>query len=67
MFHAILSNFDFWIPTPNIKEILENTRFGLMDVWTEKIFFKFFLIQIFSRAVQAERLICSLWCLYVCM
>ena len=38
MFHAILSNFDFWTPPPppNIKEILENTRFGLTYVRTEK-------------------------------
>ena len=53
MFHAILINFDFLTPPPNIKEILENTRFGLMYVRTEKktfqIFFNsiFFLIQIF--------------------
>ena len=49
MFHAILSNFDFWTaPPPNIKEILENTRFGLTYVQTEKKFFSnFFLIQIF--------------------
>ena len=52
MFHAILINFDFLTP-PNIKEILENTRFGLTYVWTEKNFFQiffnsnFFLIQIF--------------------
>ena len=41
MFHDILSNFDFWTPPPNIKEILENTRFGLTYVRTEKkkIFF----------------------------
>ena len=57
MFHAILINFDFWTPPPppNIKEILENTRFGLTYVWTENFFFQilfiffqiFFLIQIF--------------------
>ena len=41
MFHAILSNFDFLTP-PNIKEILENTRFGLTYVRTEKIFFQIF-------------------------
>ena len=47
-------NFQIAItPNPNIKEILENTRFGLTYVWTEKkifqIFFNsnFFLIQIF--------------------
>ena len=39
MFHAILSNFDFWTP-PNIKEILENTRFGLTYVRTEKKIFQ---------------------------
>ena len=44
MFHAILSNFDFLTPPPpNTKEILENTRFGLMYVQTKKIFFQIFL------------------------
>ena len=49
MFHAILSNFDFLTPPPppNIKEILENTRFGLTYVQTKKKKFKFFLIQFF--------------------
>ena len=42
MFHAILSNFDFWTPPSNMKEILENTRFGLMYVRTEKKFFSNF-------------------------
>ena len=42
MFHAILINFDFWTPPPNIKEILENTRFGLMYVQTEKKNFQIF-------------------------
>ena len=37
MFHAILSNFDFLDPPPpHIKEILENTRFGLTYVRTVK-------------------------------
>ena len=51
MFHAILINFDFWTPPPpptqHKVEILDNTRFGLTYVRTEKIFFQIFLIQIF--------------------
>ena len=45
MFHAILINFDFLTPPPNIKEILENTRFGLTYVRTEKK--KFFFSNFF--------------------
>ena len=50
MFHTILINFDFLTPPPPppIKEILENTRFGLTYVRTEKKkIFKFFYNSIF--------------------
>ena len=42
MFHAFLSNFDFLTPPPTVKDILENTRFGLTYVRTENFFFQMF-------------------------
>ena len=46
MFHAILSNFDFWTP-PQHKGNFRKRQIWL-DVCSDrkKIFFKFFLIQI---------------------
>ena len=55
MFYAILSNFDFspWKPPqlPNPQK-WNNTRFGLMYVWTEKNLWTYFFKKIFSQVEQ---------------
>ena len=47
---TFLSFLSYFPSPPNIKEILENTRFGLAYVRTEKIFFQIFFNSNFFRS-----------------